>query len=201
MAESIARAKELNDVHGLAVALQFAGFLGHFERNPAQVERCASDLVELATRQNFALWLPVGAILGGWARSVSGDAAQGLSWIEDGVKNYQATGSILESPFHLALRAEVLHRTNRTTEAIETIREVYVLTEKTEARWWCAELHRLRAVFLAGIGGDEIEIESSLREAILTANQQKSASLAIRAQATLAGYRRQKAGGRGAPRL
>jgi hypothetical protein len=49
-------------------------------------------------------------------------------------------------------------------------------------------------VFLASIGGDEIEIESSLREAILTANQQKSASLAIRAQATLAEYRRQKAG-------
>jgi hypothetical protein len=41
----------------------------------------------------------------------------------------------------------------------------------------------------------------SLREAILTANQQKSASLAIRAQATLAEYRRQKAGGSGAPRL
>jgi hypothetical protein len=40
-------------------------------------------------------------------------------------------------------------------------------------------------VFVAGIGGDEIEIEYSLREAILTANQQKSASPAIRAQATL----------------
>ena len=41
----------------LAVALCFAAVLAHFERNPAEVERLASDLIELSTRQNFALWL------------------------------------------------------------------------------------------------------------------------------------------------
>jgi predicted ATPase len=201
MAESISWTKELNDMHGLAVALQFAGFLGHFERDSAQVERCASDLIELATRQNFAHWLAVGAILRGWARSVCGDPAQGLSWIEDGVKDYLATGSILGSVYNLALKAEVLHRVDRTSQAVETLREAYVLTERTEARWWCAELHRLRGVFLASIGGGETEIESSLREAILTANRQKSASLAMRARATLAEYRRQKSGASGLQEL
>ena len=39
MAEAISLAKELNDMHALAVALYLAGFLGHFERNPAEVER------------------------------------------------------------------------------------------------------------------------------------------------------------------
>ena len=39
MAEAIALAKELNDVHGLANALHFAAFLAHFEGNPAQVKR------------------------------------------------------------------------------------------------------------------------------------------------------------------
>jgi hypothetical protein len=53
MAESISLAKELNDMHALAVALLFAGYFGHFERNPAEVERCASELIELSTRQNF----------------------------------------------------------------------------------------------------------------------------------------------------
>jgi hypothetical protein len=86
---------------------------------------------------------------------------------------------------------------DRTSQAIDTLREAYVLTERTEARWWCAELHRLRGVFFASIGGGETEIESSLREAILTANQQKSASLAMRARATLAEYHRQKSGASG----
>ena len=39
----------------------WAAILGHCERNPAEVERLASDLIELSTRQNFANWLAVGA--------------------------------------------------------------------------------------------------------------------------------------------
>jgi hypothetical protein len=46
MAEAISLAKELNDMHGLALALYFAAYLGHFERNPARVERCASNMIE-----------------------------------------------------------------------------------------------------------------------------------------------------------
>jgi len=48
MAEAISLAKELNHMHALAVALCFAGFLGQFERNPADVERWTSDLIELS---------------------------------------------------------------------------------------------------------------------------------------------------------
>jgi hypothetical protein len=59
-------------MHALAVALWNAGILGHFERDPATVERFASDLIELSTRHQFAVWLPIGAILRGWARSASG---------------------------------------------------------------------------------------------------------------------------------
>jgi hypothetical protein len=45
MAQAISLAKELKDTHALAVALHYAALLGHFERNPAQVERLASDLI------------------------------------------------------------------------------------------------------------------------------------------------------------
>ena len=51
----------------------------------AEVERLASDLIELSTRHGFALWLAVGEIFRGWARSASGNTAEGLSWIEDGI--------------------------------------------------------------------------------------------------------------------
>ena len=50
---AISLAKELNDTQALAAALHFAGFLGHFDRNPAEVERCASDLIELSTCHHF----------------------------------------------------------------------------------------------------------------------------------------------------
>ncbi len=85
-----------------------------------------------------------------------------------------------------------MHLVNRTSEALEVIREAEAFVEKSEERWWCAELHRLRGVFLATIGADETQIEASFREAIRTAKQQKSVSLAMRAEASYAEYRRQK---------
>jgi hypothetical protein len=74
------------------------------------------------------------------------------------------------------------------------------MAERFEERWWCAELHRLRGVFLAAMGVDEGSIEAAFSAAIRIANEQKSISLAKRAEATYAEYCRQKAsasGGRG----
>ena len=77
------------------------------------------------------------------------------------------------------------------------IMEAETLAERSEQRWWCAELHRLRGVFLAAIRNDEAQIEASLGEAIRIAKEQKSISLRKRAEATCAEYRRQKASGSG----
>jgi predicted ATPase len=200
MAEAISLAKELNDMHALAIALCWSGWLAHFEGIPTEVERCASDLIELSTRQNFAMWLAGGEVLRGWARSTFGSTAEGLSRIEDGIKDWRATGSMWSVPYFLALKAEALHLADYSSEALEAINEAEALVERSEERWWCAELHRLRGMFLTATGADETQIEASFREAIITANQQKSISLATRAEATYAEYRRQKAsakGGRG----
>ena len=89
---------------------------------------------------------------------------------------------------------------DRSSEALEAISEAGALVERSEERWWWAELHRLRGVFLTAMGADEVEIETSFSAAIRIANEQKSVSLAKRAEATYAEYRRQKAsasGGRG----
>jgi hypothetical protein len=143
VAEAISLAKGLNDMHGLAVALLIAGILAQLERNPGEVERLALDLVELSMRQNFALWLAAGAVLRGWARSASGDTAEGISWIEDGLEDLRATGSILSVPYCLGLKAEALHLADRTSEALEVIKEAEALVGRSEERWSSAELHRL----------------------------------------------------------
>jgi tetratricopeptide (TPR) repeat protein len=192
MAEAIPLARELNDMPALAVALYFAGHLAHFEGNRAEVERLASELIELSTRQNFAIWLPIGAVLRGWARSASGETDEGISWIEDGIEDYRATGSMVFLPFFLALKAEALHLADRAFEALEAIKEAEALAERSEERWWSAELHRLRGVFLSAIGTDETQIEASFCAAIRTAKEQKSVSLAKRAEATYVEYRRRK---------
>ena len=86
IAEAISLAKELNDMHGLAEALCFAAHLSHYERHPAEAESLASELIELSTRQNFAFWRAAGEVLRGWAHSASGHTAEGLSRIENGIR-------------------------------------------------------------------------------------------------------------------
>jgi tetratricopeptide (TPR) repeat protein len=200
MAEAISLAKQLNDMHGLALALSYAGVLGYVERNPAKVEQLTSELIGLSTRQNFAHWLATGAVQRGWASAAAGDIAKGISCIEVGIKDYRAIGSILYLPFLLALKAEALHLAGRSSEALETIKEAQAFAERFENRYWSAELHRLRGVFLAAVGADDTEVEDSFRAAISTAKEQKSVSLEKRAEVTYAEYRGQKAsalGGRG----
>ena len=100
---------------------------------------------------------------------------------------------MLTTPFFLALKAEALHRVHRTSEALQTISEAEALAERDEERWWCAEIQRLRGVFLTAIGANEAQIEASFCAAIRTAKEQKSISLEKRAEASYAEYRRQKA--------
>ncbi len=200
MAQAIALAKELQDTHALAMALVSAAHLKHFERDPTEVERLAAEAIELSTRLNFAMWQHTGEALSGWARSVSGATAEGLAWIERGIEDLRATGWMLYQPCLLALKAEALYVADRVPEAFEAVKEAEVLAERSEERWWSAELHRLRAVFLTALGADESKIEASFCEAIRIAKEQKSVSLEKRAEATYREYRKQRAsvsGGRG----
>jgi predicted ATPase len=195
MAEAISLAKVLNDVHGLAASLFFSCYLSQFEHNPAEVDRLVSEIIELSTRQNFALWMALGAVIRGWARSALGNPAEGIQWIEQGMRDALAIGSMLNLPYLLGLKAEALHLADRTSEAVRAIREAEALAQEREERWCSAELHRLRGVFLAAIGADEPQIEASFCTAIRIAREQKSVSWEKRAEATYAEYRRLKASG------
>jgi predicted ATPase len=144
-------------------------------------------------------WLAPAEIYRGWARSASGNTAEGIPWIEQGIRDYRATGSVLDLPLYLTLKAEALHLVDRISEALEAINEAEALAERFEQRFHFSELHRLRGVFLAAIGAEETEIEASFCEAIRTAKDQKSVSLQKRAETTYAEYRRQKASGPGEP--
>jgi len=174
------------------VALWHAAVLAYYEGNPAEVERLASKSIELSTRHDFAHWLPQGEVLRGWARSTSGDITEGISWIVDGIEDFRAIGALRGVPFFLALKAEALHLADRTFEALEAIREAEGLVERFEERLWRADVHRLRGVLLTAMGADDTQIEASFCEAVRTARQQKSISLARRAEASYAEYRSKK---------
>jgi len=95
-------------LHALAIALYLAVIRAANERNPAEVDRLASDLIELSTRHNFSWFIAMGAVWRGWARSASGDTAEGILWIEQGIRDIRATGTVLGVPGPLARKAGAL---------------------------------------------------------------------------------------------
>jgi tetratricopeptide (TPR) repeat protein len=195
--EAISTAKELKDMNALGLALIYAADLGYAERNPAEVDRLASEVIELSTHRNFLNYLASGTIYRGWAHSTLGNPTEGIPLIEQGIRDYRATGAMLRMPYFLALKAEALYFADRVSEALEAITEAEGVVERSEERWLCAELHRLRGVFLAALGAEEAKIETSFCAAIRIAKEQKSVLLEKRTEATVAEYRRQKASGSG----
>jgi hypothetical protein len=166
--------------------------LAQIDGKPAEVERLASEVIELSTRQNFAHWLACGVILRGSARSVLGNKTEGIACIEDGIGGFRGRGSIRGVPYYLTLKAQALYLANRTLEALEVIKEADALIEKYGEYHMRSGLHRLRGLLLAAIGGEESQIEASFSEAIRIAREQKSVSNEKLAEATYAEYRRQK---------
>lgn len=63
----------------------------------------------------------------------------------------------LKSP---ATEAEALYMARRTSGALEAINEAEQVVERGE-RLWCAELQRLRGVFLTAMDAAETQIEAS----------------------------------------
>jgi tRNA A-37 threonylcarbamoyl transferase component Bud32/tetratricopeptide (TPR) repeat protein len=193
MARAVSLAKELNDTYASAVALFHAQFAAHFEADAAEVERLASELVELSTRQHFDQWRAAGKVFGGWARSACGNPAKGITGIEEGIEEWKAPGSTRVVPYWLALKGEALHFAGRLNEALETVQEAEALAKASGELWWLADLYRLQGVFLSELEETQDEVEQAFCKALSTAKQQKSISLAKRAETTYAEYCHQNA--------
>jgi serine/threonine protein kinase/tetratricopeptide (TPR) repeat protein len=190
LAEAISVAKELKDMLALAGAVGWAAFLAAIESNPAEVDLLASELIELSVRHGFLRWQAIGTLHRGWALCASGSAAEGIPYVEQGIRDLRATGVVHSS--HLRLKAEALYLARHVSEALEAINEAEKVAERSEEHQWWAELQRLRGVFLAAIGADETQIETAFCAAIRIAKEQKSVSLAKRAEASYAEYRGKK---------
>jgi len=192
MAEAISLAKELNDIHGLASALGSAANLGQCGRNLGQVERFSSDLIELSTRRHFTQWMAIGAIYCAWARSASGDSAEGTPGIEQGTRDLRATGTVPGLPYYLALKAEAVYLVDRTSEALEAINEGEALAERLSSVWCFPDCTGIAVCFSRLLVLRRPKLRLRFCEAIRIAREQKSILLEKCAEGTYAEYRRQK---------
>ena len=107
--------------------------------------------------------------------------------MRDAIATLQAMGVVNQLPFCLGLLAGVHTQAGSPTQALALLTEALAIVERTQERWFEAELHRLKAeALLAGSPRDAAEAEASLRRALAVAREQGAKFWELRAAITLA---------------
>lgn len=87
-------------------ALCQAAALYHLAADPEAAPELARQAVSVARDEGFTYPLAVGRILAGWALARTGNAAEGLEQMHQGLAGHRESGANMDRPYYLALLAE-----------------------------------------------------------------------------------------------
>jgi predicted ATPase len=97
----------------------------------------------------------VGTILQGWARAEQGQSEVGITQLRQGLASQEAIGVGLFRSYYLALLAEVYGKAGQAEEGLAVLAEALAVVDKSEERFYEAELYRLYGELSLRIGETE----------------------------------------------
>jgi DNA-binding SARP family transcriptional activator/predicted ATPase len=183
--EALALAQRLDHPFSLAFALAIAGANFHlFRREVEMIEKWTEALNRLATNEGFALYQAGVTIVQGWVHTQRGRSEQGIALMHRGVATWHTLGLRIQHTQLLAMLTEAYGKTGRAEEGLKLLPEALEAVEKTNERYYEAELHRLKGELLL-MQGVETKAEASFHQAIETARRQQAKSWELRAATSL----------------
>ena len=186
--EALSLAHKLSHPFSQAYALDYAARLHQFRRERQAVQDRAEAVIPLSTEQGFPFWLAWGTSMRGWALAEQGQSKEGIAQIREGLAAMQATGAEVYRSYFLALLAEMHGKVEQAEEGLRVVEEALAFVERTEERFYEAELYRLKGEIVLQAGGrrPELEAEGCFHQAIDIARRQSAKSLELRASMSLA---------------
>jgi class 3 adenylate cyclase/predicted ATPase len=183
----LAAAHELGHPYTLSLIFHLNCWLHHHLGDSRTVRERAETALKLTAEHGFSMLEMCAAFWQGWALAAAGDETAGSAQMRDGVATLRALGIVNQRPFFLGLLAGTRTQANDPDEALPLLTEALALIERTQERWFEAELHRLRAeALLAGSPDDLAEAEDCLLRALAVAQAQDTKFWELRAATTLA---------------
>jgi class 3 adenylate cyclase/predicted ATPase len=182
----VADARKVTYLYTLAYALHVDCLFHQLRGDGPVLRERAEELVALATEQGFPHFVGSGTCFLGWATlAVGGSPDEAISRMRWGLATKRATGAEIKVPYYLGLLAEAHRRANRTADAISLLNEALELVERTDERWYEAELYRLSAEALI-TNSDRHDAERYLWRALRTAQTQGARLWELRAATSMA---------------
>ncbi|MCZ6876322.1 MAG: hypothetical protein O7G88_22795, partial [bacterium] len=157
--------------------------LMRLERQPAR--ECSETAMALSSEQGFGWMLAMAIVYRGRALVDLGKSEEGIRQIRQGLADAKKIGVELYRSWDVALLAEAYDQMGETEKAFPVLDEALAQVDKTEERWWEAEIYRLKGEFLqraeGGVRKAALTPEACFQQALNIARCQQAKSLELRA--------------------
>ena len=172
---AFAAAHELGDAYTLSHVFHLNCWLNQHLDDSTTVRERAEAAMKLTAEHGFPLWEVCAAFWYGWALAASGEVTAGSAQMRSAIAAKKGLGVVNQAPFPLGLLANIRTQAGDPTEARDLLTEALRIVDRTQERWFEAELHRLRAeALLASSPCDFAEAEASLSHALAVARDQEA---------------------------
>ena len=176
LAESLSHPPSITFGHALA------GHSFMIARDRHGCERMGARTVAFAEKFDLPYYRSFGRFLMGWAKAQGSTLLEGLALMEEAFpflvseQHYKLFGAAL---------AEARFDAGRVTDALALVDHALNTGEGPASGLYVPEIHRLRGVFLKGLGSPAEEVERALRTALEIAEEQGAFLLKLRAGTSL----------------
>ena len=183
--------QKLDHSYSIAVTLLHAAHVHQYRREAETVSERTQVGLRLAIEQDFALVVALLTILRGWALRESGQQAEGMRQMEQGLADCRIIGQELTRSYFLALQAEAYGKGGQAEEGLHVLAEALELVNETGEGFYEAEMYRLQGelTLLVRERLDAVvqqEAEECFLKALDVAGHQQARSLGLRAATSLA---------------
>ena len=174
--ESIVLAERLTDhPFSMAFALHHAGLWCKTCRLGAEGQAHAERQIEVSQEQGFFFWQTTGMLYRGANLIEQGQFEEGVEQMSVALQYYLATGAELGLPYYYSWLAEGQIGAADADTALETLDKALVAVEKSNERFFEAEVHRLRGEALLAQSPDKAPDAEACFERSLEAARTESA--------------------------
>jgi predicted ATPase len=166
----------------------FAAFVRQLRDEPKAVLAVTAEALPLVDQYGYphlGSWL---GMMHGWAVARTGEPAAGERRIRESIGIADAIGLALMRPHAIAMLAETVAAQGRLDEALALLEDARATGERSEERYYAAEVHRLSGEIRRERDAPAGEIEAPLREAVSIARVQEARGFELRAATSLARF-------------
>ena len=181
---ALTEARRLSRAFTLAHALSRATHAEAIVVGPSGAALHADEWVSLTERQSIGFYSAEAMIFQGWCLTMLGQWEKGITQLTRGLATYRAQG-LLHLQTYLTFLADAYRKVQQPLNGLEQLVEAINVIERTQSRYYEAEMHRVRGELYVSMH-DDGAAEASFREAISVAQHQSAKNWELRAAMSMA---------------